>query len=100
MSDKRFKIIYTEGETFNKDTEFCFDCENEDQLENIIQIALVSPNQINYVFDEESNQLIACNDPDLYRNIDKQFASRPPLVFYTKDDHSFKITITPIIDTP
>lgn len=95
MSDKRFKIIYTEGETFNKDTEFCFDCENEDQLENIIQIALVSPNQINYVFDEESNQLIACNDPDLYRNIDKQFASRPPLVFYTKDDHSFKITITP-----
>ena len=95
MSDKRFKIIYTEGEIFNKDTEFCFDCENEDQLENIIQIALVSPNQINYVFDEESNQLIACNDPDLYRNIDKQFASRPPLVFYTKDDHSFKITITP-----
>ena len=95
MSDKRFKIIYTEGETFNKDTEFCFDCENEDQLENIIQIALVSPNQINYVFDEESNQLIACNDPDLYQNIDKQFASRPPLVFYTKDDHSFKITITP-----
>ena len=53
MSDKRFKIIYTEGETFNKDTEFCFDCENEEQLENIIQIALVSPNQINYIFDEE-----------------------------------------------
>lgn len=95
MSDKRFKIIYTEGETFNKDTEFCFDCENEDQLENIIQIALVSPNQINYVFDEESNQLIACNDPDLYQNIDKQFAGRPPLVFYTKDDHSFEIIITP-----
>lgn len=95
MSDKRYKIIYTEGETFNKDTEFCFDCENKDQLENIIQLALISPNQINYVFDEESNQLIACNDPDLYLNIEKQFSGRPPLVFYTKDDHSFKITITP-----
>lgn len=71
MADRRYKIIYKQGKTFNSDVEFPFDAQTLEVLQNCTQIAMGNSEQIVYVVDTFNDTLVASNDPNLFDNLDK-----------------------------
>lgn len=71
MVDRRYKIIYKQGKTFNSDVEFPFDAQTLEVLQNCTQIAMGNSEQIVYVVDTFNDALVASNDPNLFDNLDK-----------------------------